>query len=94
MRLFRAFLACALTLCALACHPVREAVMRVTPGVPDPSGCVAPASRCAANVPEVCSASGRWWPATPASAPCPYGCVVDDGPDGGAYCAAANGGAR
>ena len=47
-------------------------------------------SRCNGAVPEVRSASGRWWPATPASAPCAHGCVVDDG---GAYCAA-DGGAR
>ena len=95
MKLIRSLLLMlSLALAALGCHPVREGIMRVTPGVPSASGCVAPASRCEGAVPVVCSASGRWWPATPASAPCPSGCVVDDGPDGGAYCAGADGGVR
>lgn len=91
MRLLCAFLACALTLCAFACHPMREVVMRVAPGVPSASGCVAPASRCEGAVPVVCSASGRWWPATPAGAPCPYGCAVASD---GAYCLGADAGAQ
>jgi len=70
------------------CGPGRELVMRVAPGVPLPASCSpAGASRCSGSVPEVCSASGRWWPATPASAPCAHGCVADDA---GAYCAAAD----
>lgn len=77
---------------APGCGPGRELVMRVAPGVPSPSSCSpAGASRCEGAVPVVCSASGRWWPATPASAPCARGCVVGDA---GAYCAAADGGAR
>lgn len=73
------------------CGPGRELVMRVAPGVPSPSSCApAGASRCEGAVPVVCSASGRWWAATPASAPCAHGCVTDDA---GAYCAA-DGGAR
>ena len=74
-----------------SCGPGRELVMRVTPGVPAASSCSpAGASRCEGAVPVVCSASGRWWPATPASAPCTHGCAVDDA---GAYCAA-DGGVR
>ncbi len=77
---------------SMGCGPGRELVMRVTPGVPAASSCTpAGASRCEGAVPVVCSASGRWWPATPASAPCAHGCVVDDA---GAYCAAADGGVR
>ena len=53
-----------LALCCLAalsqgCEPLREGVMRVTPGVPDPSGCVADTQRCNGPVPEVCSATDR-----------------------------------
>lgn len=76
------------------CTPVRNGIMAVTPGVPPNDHCMAPASRCANGVPEVCSVGGRWWPATPAGAVCPYGCVEDPGADGGAYCAAEDGGAR
>lgn len=69
-----------------ACGPGRELTMRVAPGVPAASSCSpAGASRCEGAVPVVCSASGRWWPATPASAPCAHGCVTGDA---GAYCAA------
>lgn len=92
LRALRSVLLAALV---LGCGPGRELVMRVTPGVPPPVGCSpAGASRCEGRVPVVCSASGRWWPATPAGAPCPYGCAVQGGPDGGAYCAAEDGGAR
>lgn len=74
------------------CGPGRELVMRVAPGVPSrtESDAAVGSSRCNGAVPEVRSASGRWWPATPASAPCAHGCVTDDA---GAYCAA-DGGAR
>ena len=81
---------------ALACGPAREALLRVTPTVPDPVGCVAGAQRCDGAVPVVCSSTGRWWPAL-APRPdgtqrvCADGCAVDDagvahcqGPDGGA----------
>lgn len=65
-----------------SCGPAREALMRVTPGVPDPSGCTPEAQRCNANVPEVCSASGRWWPALPrrpdgSQRACSERCLVD-----------------
>ncbi|MBL0220247.1 MAG: hypothetical protein IPQ07_41055 [Myxococcales bacterium] len=72
-----------------ACGPGRELVMRVAPGVPSrtDSDAAVGSSRCNGAVPEVRSASGRWWPATPASAPCAHGCVTDDA---GAYCAAAD----
>jgi len=84
--LFVAMSAVVLGSIATGCGPGRELVMRVAPGVPSPSSCSpAGASRCDGQVPVVCSASGRWWPATPASAPCAGGCVVGDG---GAYCAA------
>jgi hypothetical protein len=70
-----------------ACPTVREGILLVTPGVPPrtSSDAGAGASRCNGAVPETRS-GGRWWPATPAGAPCPYGCLVADGPDGGAYC--------
>lgn len=85
----RALLACVL-LCS--CGPGRELAMRIAPGVPSPSSCSpAGVSRCDGAVPVVCSASGRWWSATPTGEPCAHGCVVGDG---GAYCAAADGGAR
>jgi hypothetical protein len=70
-----------------ACPVVREGVMRVTPGVPEVSHCEAHATRCNGNVPEVCSASGRWWPATPSGEPCDGLCFVSDA---GVYCAPAN----
>lgn len=90
--LFVAMSAVVLGSIATGCGPGRELVMRVAPGVPAASSCSpAGASRCEGAVPVVCSASGRWWPATPAGAPCAHGCVVGDG---GAYCAAADGGAR
>lgn len=68
----------------LACSPAREALLAVTPSVPQAAGCDS-GSTCHGAVPVVCSASGRWWPATPAGAPCPHGCVVDDA---GARCRA------
>ena len=79
------------------CPAVREGVMRVTPGVPDPSGCAEGAQRCSGSVPEVCSASHRWWPALPRRADgtqrvCAAGCAVTDA--GVAVCAALDGGAR
>ncbi len=65
------------------CRTGREAVMRAAPGVPEPSGCAATTQRCNGQVPEVCSASGRWWPSLPVR---PDGtqracvsCVVEDG---------------
>ena len=67
----------------VGCGPAREAVMRAAPGVPDPVGCVAGTQRCDGQVPQVCSASGRWWPSLPVR---PDGsqrecgaCVVEDG---------------
>lgn len=72
----------------VSCHPFHNAVMAVTPGVPSSTTSVAAvgASRCNGAVPEARS-EGRWWPSMPAGAPCPAGCLYDDGPDGGAYCA-------
>lgn len=70
-----------------ACDPIREGVMRVTPGVPEPSVCVPDSQRCAGAVPEVCSQSSmgntRWWPSLSLRADgtqrvCSNGCVVDD----------------
>lgn len=65
------------------CRTTREVVMRAAPGVPDPVGCVAGTQRCDGQVPQVCSASGRWWPSLPVR---PDGsqrvcgaCVVEDG---------------
>lgn len=82
--------AAVLLLAATACGPVRGAVLAVTPGVPPASGCAPTgASRCTGAVPEVCSASGRWWSALPPPGTCPAGCVVDDA---GARCAAGDGG--
>lgn len=69
------------------CDPIREGVMRVTPGVPEPSVCVPDSHRCAGAVPEVCSQSSmgntRWWPSLSLRADgtqrvCSNGCVVDD----------------
>lgn len=78
------------------CPAVREGVMRVTPGVPDPSGCAEGAQRCSGSVPEVCSATHRWWPALPRRADgtqrvCAAGCAVTDA--GVAVCIAVDGGA-
>ena len=70
-----------------ACDPIREGVMRITPGVPDPSECRPDSQRCAGAVPEVCSQSSmgntRWWPSLSLRADgtqrvCSNGCVVDD----------------
>lgn len=69
------------------CPQVREGVMRITPGVPEPSVCVPDAQRCAGAVPEVCSrnqtGTTRWWPSlapridgTPRV--CAGGCSVSD----------------
>ena len=67
----------------VGCRTTREVVMRAAPGVPDPVGCVAGTQRCDGQVPQVCSASGRWWPSLPVR---PDGsqrvcgaCVVEDG---------------
>lgn len=69
------------------CDPIREGVMRITPGVPSPSPCVPDSQRCAGAVPEVCSQSSmgntRWWPSLSLRADgtqrvCSNGCVVDD----------------
>ena len=78
----------------VGCPWLRGAVMDVTPGVPSrtDSDAAVGASRCNGAVPEVRSESGRWWPATPAGAPCPYGCATDA--DGGAYCTGRDGGAE
>jgi len=84
----RALLALALTGCPI----VRDAAMRVAPGVPDPVGCVAGVQRCVDGVPVVCSATRREWPALPRSASgeqrtcAPGVCVVNDG--GVAHCEA------
>ena len=80
-----------------ACGPARDALMAVTPGVPPASGCTTGNHRCNGAVPEVCSETGRWWPALPRDAQgaqraCPAGCAMTA--DGAAYCAAADGGAR
>lgn len=90
-RVARGLLRACLVVVALAClvgatqgcDPIREGVMRVTPGVPDPSGCAEGTQRCAGAVPEVCSASHRWWPALPRRADgtqraCSGGCGVTD----------------
>lgn len=88
----------AMVLLALgACGPARDALMSATPGVPPVSGCTTGNHRCNNTVPEVCSETGRWWPALPrdpqgAQRVCPAGCAV--AADGVAYCAAADGGAR
>lgn len=65
--------------------------MRVTPGVPEPSGCVVDTYRCNGAVPEACSATHRWWPTIPrdpsgAQRVCPAGCAI--AASGVAYCAA------
>ena len=80
-----------------ACGHARDALMAVTPGVPPASGCTTGNHRCNGAVPEVCSETGRWWPALPRDAQgaqraCPAGCAMTA--DGAAYCAAADGGAR
>jgi len=72
-----------------ACGPVREGLLRVTPGAPDPTTCTEGAMRCNARVPEVCAASQmegifRWWPALPRRADgtqrvCSGGCALTDG---------------
>lgn len=82
--------ALALAVCAMlqGCGPAREAALRVTPGAPQPVGCVEGSQRCA-PAPQICSASGRWWPVlppTPDGRPrvCTGECRVEDGV---AYCA-------
>lgn len=74
---------------AQGCGPAREGLMSITPGVPANVGCTAGVGRCTAGVPEVCSASGRWWPALPRDAygaqrTCTGACVMDDA--GVPYC--------
>ena len=70
------------------CDPTREAILRATPTVPRVDGCTPGDLRCHDNAPEVCSASGRWWPAlsrhadgTPRT--CVGSCRIEDGD---AYC--------
>ena len=96
-----AVLALSLLGAGLACGPLTEAGLRATPGVPDPAACVAGTQRChaadAGAVPEVCSATGRWWSALAprgdgTARVCPGACAVTDA--GVAYCAAADGGGR
>lgn len=73
---------------APGCDPTREAILRATPTVPRVDGCTPGDLRCHDNAPEVCSASGRWWPAlsrhadgTPRT--CVGSCRIEDGD---AYC--------
>ncbi len=47
---------------SVACRPVREAVLDTQSSR---VACAADAQRCNAGAPEVCSRSGRWWPAMP-----------------------------
>ena len=75
------------------CEPIREGVMVLTPGVPPRSDCAEGTQRCAGAVPEVCSASHRWWSALPPRADgtpraCAGGCSVTDA--GVAVCVAAD----
>jgi hypothetical protein len=66
------------------CGPARNALMTITPGVPSPTpGVDAGTNRCNANVPEVCSNTGRCWPSLPRDAfghqrACLAGCALDD----------------
>lgn len=78
----------------LGCEHVREGVMRVADGVPQPSECVPDTQRCNGGLPEVCSDSNlhftRWWPSLPRRADgtqrvCSTGCIVTDA--GVAICA-------
>lgn len=94
-----ALLALSITILAATarCGPARGALMAATPGVPPASGCTTGNHRCNGAVPEVCSETGRWWPALPRDAQgaqraCPAGCAMTA--DGAAYCAPAGGGAR
>lgn len=67
------------------CPFVRDAAMRVAPGVPDPTDCTPGVQRCNGLIPVVCSATRREWPALPRSASgeqrtcAPGACVVSDG---------------
>ena len=65
-----------LALSLAGCPIVREGTLLVTPGVPPVSGCTYQAERCNGAMPEVCSASHRWWPSQ--AAPCPHGCGWGD----------------
>lgn len=65
-----------------ACTPAREAVMRVTPGVPAAVNCTPDTQRCNGTMPEHCSSSGRWWPSLSRRADgsqrqCARGCSMD-----------------
>ena len=66
------------------CGPAREALMGATTGVPSPTpGVDAGTNRCNGSVPEVCSSTGRCWPALPRDAfgrqrVCVAGCTLDD----------------
>lgn len=68
----------------VGCETVREGVMRIAPGVPSRTDCEAGTQRCSADqVPEVCSGSGRWWPALSRRADgsqrvCTGGCALTD----------------
>lgn len=87
------------------CPAIREGVMRVTPGVPDPSGCVEGTAACIATdagmVPVQCDNTRRMWPTLPRRADgtrrtCVAECVVRDEPDAGqtARCVGPDGGVR
>jgi hypothetical protein len=70
---------------SVACRPVREAIIDTqSPRV----ACAPTSQRCHDGAPEVCSATGRWWPAlsrhadgTPRT--CVGSCRIEDGD---AYC--------
>ena len=99
-----------LSLCCLAalsqgCDPLREGVMRATPGVPAPNGCVEGTAACIATgagmVPAPCGDTHRMWPSLPRRADgtrrtCVAGCVVRDEPDArqAARCVGPDGGVR
>lgn len=70
------------------CDPTRRAALTVVAGAPD--GCAAGAYRCHAEAPEVCSATGRWWPVLPVAPEgtprsCTGSCRIDPR-DGVAFC--------
>lgn len=72
--------------CMATCTPVREALLaphHAGECDPGPADATLP-TLCRDAVPYVCSRQGHLWPATPSGAPCPGGCVADDG---GARCA-------
>lgn len=82
-----AIFALAIVLLVQACGPAREALVDTQSPRVD---CRAGSHRCYANAPEVCSATGRWWPSMPAAPGrtarvCADVCEVRD--DGIAHCA-------